>query len=435
MLEMYNQSKEHNEYSLPTYATRHDTLYSLGRQHYVPVNSQPTTDLPWNYKIPENDDEKEDDNDNNQEIQELNELIASQQLRELSTNITHNEEILMKDMKAEIEKIPNFLTKHNNSFKQMLYEAQLLIKSTSPTTTIDIKQLREVAIIIYKIMIIQTYHLLWTAYLKSGEGDLIISSETVSIWPKDITSLFKLNNTTNSHEIYLNFVNQQLHALDHQLNICKTELNTKKNNICGYSLMVQKIIEAYIEKHIQSFRLKIEHQIELMHYDCHIRIFKLEYIRHNPNQYQIEMMNKICQSKYEQGTTGQEYNFLKQQIDYYNSPSQAFQHLPIAQTTGIGTIENAEIREDFFNQYTEVALKVRNNLFPLYLTTAADQKDEFKKKYEENIKKLFTDGIFINGNRDLSLFLIEIINQRCEKISERIKCVYRFKVQSTLLSD
>lgn len=62
MLEMYNQSKGHDK-------------YSLGRQHYVPVNSQRTTDLPWNYKIPETDDEKEDDNDNdnnNQEIQELN---------------------------------------------------------------------------------------------------------------------------------------------------------------------------------------------------------------------------------------------------------------------------------------------------------------------------------------------------------------------------
>ncbi|CAF1586503.1 unnamed protein product, partial [Adineta steineri] len=311
MLQMLDQSAEHEEYStaqshsLPAYTTRHDTLFSLGRQHYVPVNNQRTnnlqqfdkmdTDLPWNYKILETDDEKEDDNNNNQEIQELDELILSQQLRELSTNTTHNEEVLMKDIKDEIEKIPNFLTKHNNSFKQILYQAQLLIKSTSPTTTVDIKQLREVAIIIYKIMIIQTYHLLWMAYLKSGRGELIISSETIPIWPKDITSLFKLNNTTNAHEIYLNFVNQQLHALDHQLNICKTGLNTKANNICGYSIMVQKIIDTYIEKHIQPFRLKTEHQTELIHYDYHIRTLKLQYIQHNPNQYQIEIMKKICQ--------------------------------------------------------------------------------------------------------------------------------------------
>ncbi|CAF1586319.1 unnamed protein product, partial [Adineta steineri] len=302
MLQMLNQSAEHDEYStaqshsLPAYATRHDTLLSLGRQHYVPVNNERTndlqqfdkidTDLPWNYKILETDDEKEDDNNHNQEIQELNELILSQQLRELSTNTTHNEEVLMKDMKIEIEKIPNFLTKHDNSFKQMLYQAQLLIKSTNTATAIDIKQLREIAIIIYKIMIIQTYHVLWTVYLKSGRGELIISSETVPIWPKDIISFLKVNNTTNSHEIYLNFVNQHLHALDSQLNICKTELNTKVNNICGYSIMVQKIIETYIEKHIQSFRSKTEHQIELIHYDYHIRKLKLEYIQHNSNQYQ-----------------------------------------------------------------------------------------------------------------------------------------------------
>ncbi|CAF1504990.1 unnamed protein product [Adineta steineri] len=300
---MYDQFEEHDAYprsaitttaqshSLPAYATRHDTLFSLGRQHYVPSTSQRTndlqqfdkmdTDLPWNYKILETDD------DNNQEIRELNELVLSQQMGHLLTNTTHTEGHLMKDMKSEIEKIPNFLTKHDSSFKQMLYQAQLLIKSTNTTTTIDIKQLREIALTIYKIMILKTYHVLWMVYLKSGRGELILSSETVPIWPKDIISLLKVNNTTNSHEIYLNFVNQQLHALDHQLNICKTELNTKANNICGYSLMVQKIIKTYIEKHIQSFRLKTEHQIELIHYDYHIRRLKLEYIRFNPNQYQV----------------------------------------------------------------------------------------------------------------------------------------------------
>ncbi|CAF1516459.1 unnamed protein product [Adineta steineri] len=457
---MFNKFEEHDAYprsaitttaqshSLPAYTTRHDTLFSLGRQHYVPGNSQRTndlqqfdkmdTDLPWNYKILETDDEEEeeeDDTENNQEIQELNELILSQQLGHLLTNTTHTEGHLMKDMKTEIEKIPNFLTKHNSSFKQMLYQAQLLVKSTSPTTTIDIKQLRDVAIIIYKMMILQTYHLLWTAYLKSGRGELIISSETIPIWPKDITSLLKVNKAINSHEIYLKFVNQHLHALDHQLNICKTELNTKANNIDGYSLMVQKIIDTYIEKHIQPFRLKIEHQIELIHYDCHIRILKLQYIQHNPNQYQIEIMKKICQNKYEQETTEQEYNFLKQQIDYYNSPNQSFQHLPLAQAAGIGTIENAEIRQQLLNQYKEVALNVRNNLFPLYLTTAEDQKEEFQKKFEENVKKVYTDDIFIDGNQNLSSTLIQIINQRCEKISERIKCIYKFKVQSTLLFD
>ncbi|CAF4131232.1 unnamed protein product, partial [Adineta steineri] len=418
---MYDQFEEHDAYprsaitttaqshSLPAYTTRHDTLFSLGRQHYVPSTSQRTndlqqfdkmdTDLPWNYKILETDEEKEDDNNNNQELQELDELILSQQLRELSTNTTHNEEVLMKDMKDEIEKIPNFLTKHDNSFKQMLYQAQLLIKSTNTTTTIDIKQLREIAIIIYKIMIIQTYHVLWTVYLKSGRGELIISSETVRIWPKEITSLLKVNNTTNSHEIYLNFVNQHLHALDHQLNICKTELNTKANNICGYSLMVQKIIETYVEKHIQSFRSKTEHQIELIHYDYHIRKLKLEYIRFNPNQYQIEIMKKICQSKYEQETAEQEYNFLKQQIDYYNSPSQSFQHLPLAQAAGIETIQNAEIRQQLLNQYKEVTLQVRDNLFPLYLTTAADQKEEFKKKMNVNDDNNQQLKIKCHGNR------------------------------------
>lgn len=208
----------------------------------------------------------------------------------LTTDTTDNNESSIKEIQAEVEKIPIFLTKRHNSFKQILYQAKSLMTST----TIDIGQLREIAMLIYKITIIQTYHLLWTAYLKSGRGELITSSEklpihltTISVWPKDITSVFKLNNTTNSNEIYSNFVNQHLGFLGRRLNICQTELHSKVTNICGYSLTVQKIIETYIEKHLGSFRLKTEHQIELLHYDYHIRALKIEYVRHNPNQYQV----------------------------------------------------------------------------------------------------------------------------------------------------
>lgn len=147
-------------------------------------------------------------------------------------------------------------------------------------------------------------------------------------------------------------------------------------------------------------------------------------------------MKKICQSKYEQETSEQECQFLKQQIDYYNSPShQSLEHAMLAQaiTTMTGTIENVEIRQQFFNQYKDIALQARSDLLQIYTTVCEEEKEDYKKKFEENVKNLYKDDRFIDGNRNLSLVLIQIIDQRCEKISERIKCVYKFKVQSTLL--
>ena len=51
-------------------------------------------------------------------------------------------------------------------------------------------------------------------------------------------------------------------------------------------------------------------------------------------------MKQICQSIYEQEITEQEYHFLKQQIAYYNLPSQSFQSSSISHSPLIDSIEN-----------------------------------------------------------------------------------------------
>ena len=147
-------------------------------------------------------------------------------------------------------------------------------------------------------MVIQTYHRLWTTYLTSGLGQLISASEasslystTLPIWPKEIKTLLQLNNKTNTNDIYLNFVNEQLHELDYQLKQYQTELNRQANNFHGYTLTIQKIIETYIEKQLQTFRMKIEHQINLIYYDYHVHALKLEFFRYNPNQYQVYIVD------------------------------------------------------------------------------------------------------------------------------------------------
>jgi hypothetical protein len=43
-------------------------------------------------------------------------------MNRLSTITTNEKETLLKDMKIEIGKIPDYLTKQNKSFKQMLFE-------------------------------------------------------------------------------------------------------------------------------------------------------------------------------------------------------------------------------------------------------------------------------------------------------------------------
>ncbi|CAM4898202.1 unnamed protein product [Rotaria socialis] len=54
----------------------------------------------------------------------------------------------------------------------------------------------------------------------------------------------------------------------------------------------------YIEQNLNSsLSKKIEHQVELIHYDYYIRTLELEYFQHKSNEYQKQLMKQICQNK------------------------------------------------------------------------------------------------------------------------------------------
>jgi len=103
-------------------------------------------------------------------------LYISISLQSTSTNIDQSS--LLQDMKIEIEKIPNYLTKRSSSFRQMIHDIQLLSCTTEESNHINnINELRQIALLTYKTMVIQTYQFLWATYLKSGLGQLIIATE------------------------------------------------------------------------------------------------------------------------------------------------------------------------------------------------------------------------------------------------------------------
>ncbi|CAF5171404.1 unnamed protein product [Rotaria magnacalcarata] len=351
--------------------------------------------------------------------------------------------MIVKEINDQLEIIPNYLTKQNIAFKKLMHQA---LSSVTTTTTEKLNsntnELRKIAILIYKIMVIQTYQYLWKTYFKSGTGQLIAPFETkqklfysttLPIWPKEIKTIVLSNkkDTTNGNEICLKFVNDHLYALQHQLKQYQQELNIKANNFQGYTLSIQEMFLTYIEENLNSsLSKKIKHQVELIHYDYHIRALKLEYFQHKPNEYQGQLMKQICQSKYEQETSEQEYEFLKQQIAYYSLPSQSLACSNIFHSPLFNSIQNIPLREELIQKCKDAAEQGRNNLFNIYLKSAEDQRQEYKKKHEANIKKMDASQHTLNNNEKLSSTLVQLINERCNKISERIQCIYKHKCES-----
>jgi hypothetical protein len=89
-------------------------------------------------------------------------------------------------------KIPGYLTKRNKSFQQILNQVLTSIKLNDND---KIEDLRKIAILIYKIKLIETYLHLWTYYyLKAGIGQLTIQlSKQISTDQPRGTGLFVSN--------------------------------------------------------------------------------------------------------------------------------------------------------------------------------------------------------------------------------------------------
>ncbi|CAF2061712.1 unnamed protein product [Rotaria magnacalcarata] len=400
-----------------------------------------SNDLSWNMREKSKTKKKFD---------AMEEQNLSEKMRHLSTTTTHEKHPIkiLKEIRDQLEIIPNYLTKQNISFKKSMHQVLSSMITAAATAensnknVNNINELRKIAILLYKIMVIQTYQYLWEIYFKSGTGQLMIPSEakqklsystTLSIWPKEIKTIALSNkkDKTNENEICLKFTNGHLYALKNQLKEYQQELNIKANNYPGYTLSIQEIIKTYIEENLNaSLYKKIQHQVALIHYDYHIRALKLEYLRHKPNEYQKQLMIQICQSKYEQETSEHEYEFLKQQIAYYNLPRQSFECSTISHHPSIDSIQNVTVREALMKQFKEVAIQSRNKLFNLYLESAEDQREEYKKKHQANVMKMDASPDTLNNNEKLSSTFVQLINERCNKISERIKCTYKFKSES-----
>jgi hypothetical protein len=141
-------------------------------------------------------------------------------------------------------------------------------------------------------------------------------------------------------------------------------------------------------------------------------------------------MKELCQSKYEEETTEQEFHFLKQQINYYNSSSQSFERSRIGHDPLINSIQNLDIRQQLLQQYKEIAVQTRPNIFTLYLKTAEQQREEYKQKHKTNYEKMQAAYHSSNDNEKISSIMFDLIHRRYQKISGRIQCIYKFKSQS-----
>ena len=200
-------------------------------------------------------------------------------MSQLSTS--HKEATISGNVNDDFEKIPSYLSKTNEAFEKTIHQ----ISSVKHIK----KELRQIAILMYKIMSIQMSYSLWTIYLKSGIGTLNSDQpHAIKVWPIEVKSLV-MKQATNEDETCLSYVNNYLRHLDEKMKRYQTELNTKK----GHLNIDTQIIQMFVQQGLESYRMEIEHKITLVQYDYNDYVLEMEYLQHHPSKHQVTYLTKV----------------------------------------------------------------------------------------------------------------------------------------------
>ncbi|CAF5076809.1 unnamed protein product [Rotaria sp. Silwood1] len=135
-------------------------------------------------------------------------------------------------------------------------------------------------------------------------------------------------------------------------------------------------------------------------------------------------MKQLCLKRDEKETTEQELKFLQERIDHFNAPDQSFEHSAI-----IDSIENIEIRQQLQQQYRKIIQQAKTDFYMLSLQTAEEQRTCARLNYDNEVNKMYSIHHNAFDFTILPLKMIDLIQERCRMIGERIQSVYNYKIE------
>ena len=198
------------------------------------------------------------------------------------------------------DKIPSYLSRTDQCFQKLLNEVlSTMITTTRRTATTDSplvssheeEDLRQIAVLMHKLVSEQLFQSVWAAYFKSGTGLLQINQRGPSIWPLHVKATVKqaIDAGTDENTACMKLVQDRLREFHDKIQNHQTELDHLKNHLPGDQEAIYQTIERYLQQKLASLRRKIEHTIVLVQYDYNDRALELEFLQLNPNEHCVRL--------------------------------------------------------------------------------------------------------------------------------------------------
>ena len=216
------------------------------------------------------------------------EQILSQKLSQLSASDQDENKPQLKRKRVTqsnediADLVPEYLSTCTASFVRMIHPA---FCTTMAVETIDFEELRQVAIWMHRIQWIVIEKSLWRVYFQSGTGQLknVDSSAigNVQMWPTEVIE------HGSENEACLAYVNARLRQLEDKEQACRERLNSIKQQLSSYTLLIDQAIQAFVQRNIQAFRAECELKKTMVECDYEEKLLALDFGRLNPNDRQV----------------------------------------------------------------------------------------------------------------------------------------------------
>jgi hypothetical protein len=141
-------------------------------------------------------------------------------------------------------------------------------------------------------------------------------------------------------------------------------------------------------------------------------------------------MTNLCQRKHQQETSEQAYNLLQRQLTHFTSSDPSVACSPNCHDLAWDTILSFDMSQQLRQHYKDIVEQSRLKIFQLYLESAKNERQTYRTNYATAEKQMWMERRFASDETIISLNMLHLIEQRCQKISDRIQCIYQYKMQS-----
>ncbi|CAF1538569.1 unnamed protein product [Rotaria sp. Silwood1] len=353
------------------------------------------------------------------QLKSLEEPALSQRLNQLSVTSHHTPEHLISVHEDDAENIPYYLSKESESFQKM---------TGNLSSNELVEKLRQMAILIHQLFMIDLEKSLWSTYLKSGTGQLPVNqmdNDHLShphLWPIEVQKLMRQQSLDSTDSAAcLTYVTQHLDELNDKMKQYQTKYNMMKNQYFNYLPTIQ----TFVHQQLESARLATEQQIAIVHYHYIDHVFELKFLACNPTRQQKQIVQKLDEAKYQQEKTQAEYNLLTYRISMDKSSARS---LELPREKFFKTIEDESIRQKLHDQYVNIAQQAKKDMIQLCVSTAQTQKDQSAKEFNTRLEQFKLKQQSLPHHKQFTSNMINLIEEHWKQISASVESAYTYKL-------